>query len=873
MMVRTEFRPTWVAMLVFLVVAATGGIVSWTDAIDEQQEVATDLSHNVLRASDQIDLLIDRLRLATQSLAETVDPTFGTFDISGHPITSIEGFRTALTLTPDGRVLDDSRADKPAVGIDLSDRSYVQAHQVPGSDFYVGGPVYSRVDGIWNLPASLAIRNEDGTLRAIAVFAVGSDYFASAHEIIEGIGATPFIRRQGYDEFFALDGSETPTSLASVFDEAEAMDHQIITDAMCQDTPMGWVFPHRSAIGEFDLAVLLPKAQITTMFRQDVTVSATISLALATLCGVLSGAFAQSIQTHRHQLQQTRRLEERLRLATTAARVGIWDFNLTTGVLAWDRTMQQLYGVREGEFSGAYEEWRSRLHPEDIERAEEEFSRSVQTSDKFTSQFRINADGKIRYLQSEAMVIKNSVGEPVRVIGVNFDVTDRVIREKELEDARHAAEDMHAKMERDALHDSLTGLYNRRGLEKAVEIADQTAREHTLILIDLDRFKLVNDSLGHQAGDTVLRAVSARLDRMKQPGDVVARIGGDEFVILRAGSDPDATEEWAQDTITALAEPVLYNENVCRYGVSMGAAHGSVEALQSGELAQCADHALYQAKGDGRGLFRYFTEQLSQSLADRKMLSNDLERAARNDEFSMLYMPKLDVASGRLIGMEALLRWNHPERGVLAPGAFLELAEALKLTGQIDGHVLDLVLKDRAMWQAEGLTPPNISVNVSTRRLMDPELVDSVISKALPPGAISFELLESVFLDDVPSEISHSIAKLRAHGIGIEIDDFGSGHASILAVPKIEPDFIKIDRALINNIDRDEPARQTVRSIIDMAASHGVKAIAEGVERQEQLTVLLELECSGAQGFLFGKPMTAETVQRRLDQLQPIKAA
>ncbi len=859
-------EPGRIAFAVFLAVAVIGVGISWSIAQRQQAQTQVQLMSDMLRASDQVGLLSARLRLAAQSLAQGIDLQSPTVDGIDYAMTEVEGFRTALVLSPEGVVLDDSRDTKPALGVDVADRTYVTVHQVPGSQFFSGEPVSSRVDGAWSLPASLPLRLPSGELRGIAVISVGSEYFASVWQIISEDGAALFLRRQGQEQFFPL-GHEQPSHLLDdlVVDDLHSNDHEY-AGAQHAHTQRGDVFFYSPAYGDFELAMLLPQAHISATFNRWFIGLSAAGLVCGLVMAALTGGFAHSWQMTRQQLKKTLRLEERLRLATSAAGVGIWDMNLNSGVLSWDETMHELYGVPASDFQGAYEDWRQHVHPDDIEGAEAEFNRCIETGESFVTRFRILADEKVRHIQAKASVIKDGSGLPPRMIGANFDVTMQVDREAKLEEAKRAAEQTHAQMARDALHDALTGLLNRRGLEQAIKKTIPSTDEATLILIDLDRFKLVNDSFGHQAGDAVLRAVANRLRRQQEPGDIVARVGGDEFVVVRPGADPQATEEWAQDTIWTLAEPVDFEERVCRFGVSMGAAHGSIAALRSDDLVRCADHALYQAKKDGRGQFRYFTEQLSQSLANRKALTNDLEHAIDNDAFSMVYMPKFEVATRNLIGLEALLRWDHPVHGVLTPDAFLDIAEAIKLTGQIDSQVLDLVLRDREQWEQNGFIPPSVSVNVSTSRLKDPELVKTVMAKGLPRGAISLELLESVFLDDIPTDVTASLDVLRSLGVGIEIDDFGSGHASILAVPKIGPDFIKVDRALVKDIDISEPARRTVSSIIEMASSYGVRVIAEGVETQEQLAILKSLGCFGSQGFLFGRPLAARDVNEILEE-------
>ena len=413
-----------------------------------------------------------------------------------------------------------------------------------------------------------------------------------------------------------------------------------------------------------------------------------------------------------------------------------------------------------------------------------------------------------------------------------------------------------------ATHDQLSGLLNRSGAEEAIAERIDPHGRATVIQFDLDRFKLVNDTLGHAAGDAVIAAVGLRLRAQCEPGDVMARIGGDEFVVIRPGSDYRALEAFARQALPKLSAPVRFGDRICRFGVSMGAADGPASLLLNGEMLRRADHALYQAKNAGRGRFVFFSPDMERRLRDRALIATDLETAIENEEFVVEYMPKVAAADRRLVGFEALVRWQHPTRGMLMPMSFLPIAEEMKLTAAIDDYVLRRVLRDREVWRTLFDEVPPVSVNVSARRLLDPALVETVTALRIPPGAISFELLESIFLDNASDLLTWSCDALRDMGIAIEIDDFGSGHASMLGITRVRPDRIKIDRALVREIVGPESDTAMVRAILDMANAFRIDTIAEGVETDAQARVLANLGCDALQGYLFGMSAPAEDVPR-----------
>ncbi|MEO1680633.1 MAG: bifunctional diguanylate cyclase/phosphodiesterase [Pseudomonadota bacterium] len=424
-----------------------------------------------------------------------------------------------------------------------------------------------------------------------------------------------------------------------------------------------------------------------------------------------------------------------------------------------------------------------------------------------------------------------------------------------------------------SIHDQLSGLRNRRGLEDAIASIKPSERTVAIAHMDLDRFKLVNDTLGHDAGDAVILAIARRLRSLCEPTDIIARIGGDEFVVIRPGADREEITAFAEQALPALAEPVMFEGRECRFGVSIGAAAADISALRSGDLDRAADQALYLAKNEGRGRVRFFSADMERRLRDRSVLALELERALEAEELTVAYMPKVAASDRRLIGMEALVRWQHPERGSLSPGLFLPIADEMKLTPAIDAHVLRNVLADRDAWCAAGVFVPPISVNVSARRLLDPDLAASVSTLGITPGAISFELLESVFLDDVSEHVRWNCDLLREMGIGIEIDDFGSGHASILGITRMKPDWVKIDAALVRNVTEADSDRTLVRAIVEMATAFDIAVMAEGVETEDQARLLCSMGCAGLQGYHIGRPGDAGAMAALLGLDDPKRRA
>jgi len=574
--------------------------------------------------------------------------------------------------------------------------------------------------------------------------------------------------------------------------------------------------------------------------------------------------------------EQLLRVSRRLELALDVSRIGLFEANLDTGELFWDQHVRQIYGVGEDEPIGATD-WEQSLHPEDAAIAQHRVERAVKSRSSYESEFRIirRNDGQERTIRTQGRWYRDSRGVP-RMLGVNWDVTEEVAAHRELQRAKDLAEAHNieleaakARIEHNALHDTLTGLPNRRYLdqvlaERATE-ATQSGASVALLHIDLDRFKQINDTLGHVAGDAMLVHAADLLRRNLGAGDFVARVGGDEFIVVCSYTGgQNRLIELARAIVEQMRRPVPYHGHFCRFGASIGIAAQHGKGVDPVRLMIDADIALYRAKARGKNGFEFFSEALQAEAVSTKRLADEILQGIEQDEFLPWYQPLFDARSMELCGVEALARWRHPHEGVLPPARFLPVAEDLNVVTAIDSVILRKALDDFATWRKAGLKVPGVAVNVSFRRLRDERLLASLSGIRFEPGTLSFELLESIFLDDLDDMVSWNLDRIRDLGIDLSIDDFGTGHASILSLLKLRPTRFKIDRQFLDQLTTSPGQQRLVGSLIDIGRSLGIKVVAEGVETFEQADILRTLGCDMLQGFAFARPMPAETLESML---------
>ena len=442
--------------------------------------------------------------------------------------------------------------------------------------------------------------------------------------------------------------------------------------------------------------------------------------------------------------------------------------------------------------------------------------------------------------------------------GVGADITEATMAEQQV---------LHL-----ARFDSLTGVANRslflQRLEQKLARARSDGGALALLFIDLDRFKAVNDTLGHGAGDELLKETARRLTALVRPDDVVARLGGDEFVVLVEGcGDPAVLSKVASRMIGQLSEPLSLCGRTVQVGASIGIAVHPADGLEAGALLQSADAAMYQAKSDGRSGFRFFTPALAQQASKHFMLEGELRQAIDRDELRLHYQPKFDFASGRMSGLEALVRWQHPQQGLLQPDAFIDLAEESGLIVPLGRWVMAEACRQLRAWREDGLDPPRCAINLSPRQLTGDSVVsdlrEALALQALEAAALEVEVTESALIAD-PDRVQRHLTQLRQMGVRVAIDDFGIGYASLSYLKRFPASTVKIDREFVAGLPDNQGDAAIVRAVALLAHNLGMQVVAEGVETQCQADFLREAGCDQGQGYLLGRPVPPEQLARLL---------
>jgi diguanylate cyclase (GGDEF)-like protein len=438
-------------------------------------------------------------------------------------------------------------------------------------------------------------------------------------------------------------------------------------------------------------------------------------------------------------------------------------------------------------------------------------------------------------------------------------IDDLAARVAELEAER-------AMMLRLARTDALTGVLNRAAFSAA--LADRLSRQDgeplALFVIDLDRFKHLNDSLGHTGGDLLLAEVGARLKADAARGELIGRLGADEFALITADLD---IARRAQRILALLAQPFSIHGRGLAPGVSVGVALYPNDAVEAGDLQRFADRALQRAKAQGGRRWSAFDAELREENERRRTLEAELRRAIPAGEIEPWFQPVVDCHDGRTIGVEVLCRWRHPVEGLLTPAAFIPIAEELGLIGRIDEAVFEAACARAAPWVAEGLIA-NVSCNVSPRDLLDPgfsrKLIGRLARTDLPPTALTVEITETFLLQDMALARRH-IERLAARGVNIALDDFGTGYSNLRAVMNLPIQTVKLDRSLIDDVARNPRVSKLVSSMMHAARALGVSVVAEGVEEEAQAIILRAAGCDRMQGYWFARPMDAESMEARLN--------
>lgn len=577
-----------------------------------------------------------------------------------------------------------------------------------------------------------------------------------------------------------------------------------------------------------------------------------------------------------------RRVTRRLDLALKTSEIGIWEYDPVDSSVVLDVTMQEMCGLGSTQSRISLDTWLDVVLPDDRSDVRMHVEGAFNSDEEQVFEFRI-----LTPLGDEKTV--RSIGKPPetyqrekRLLVVTRDISeDERLRDKltsineKLHSQNRDLRDAGKQIEYLALHDDLTGLPNRRHLEKwfrAFNRGDQSRSWlRGLLLIDLDGFKYVNDNLGHSGGDHLLVDVARRVGKVLGPGEFVARLGGDEFAILctdltgRRRSDEEVLGNVSNEILATLREPFSIFGMQIRIGASIGiSVQGSREASLSDLLAD-ADAAMYRAKKRGRNSYVFSSHREHEVMSATSSTVQDVLRALEDGKFEPYYQPQFDLRTGEIVGAEALARWRHDDGTISAPGAFFQIMTDLRVEGQLDRLILERVRKDLERLDGCGLCLPKVSVNISARRLDDPGLLTEVRKLDWASNRLSFEILESVFMDERNIAQVDNISGISEMGISLEVDDFGTGFSSITSLLKWRPYRVKIDGSLVR-ASYSSKNRPLLEATVGLGKSLGIEVCAEGIETLEQVELVRELGCDVGQGYHLARPMSIDALTDFLTQ-------
>jgi diguanylate cyclase (GGDEF)-like protein len=564
----------------------------------------------------------------------------------------------------------------------------------------------------------------------------------------------------------------------------------------------------------------------------------------------------------RYVLRASRTLEELARSqaslanAQRVARLGSWEWAACSGEVQRSAQLLRVLGVAPGTLGRGIDAVLSRVHPEDRARVAAALDRAQHDGVAYSTSFRVLLPGGgVRTVIEHTEVSRDAAGRVARIEGIVQDVS-------ELAEANE-------RIRRLALYDSLTGLPNRQLFREILEVETQrVARDGggcAVLFIDVDRFKRVNDTLGHDAGDRAIAETARRVAFALRRPRGVARFSGDEFTVVAADvAHPEEAARLARRVLAAVARPLRIGAHEVTLTASVGIAMCPADGADADSLLKHSAVAMYAAKDRGRAGYQFYCPSMNARAVERLSLESELRRALERDEFLLHYQPKVDGATGRLLGLEALLRWRHPGLGMVPPADFVPLAEETGLIVPLGEWVIRAACAQAAAWRAQGLPTVPIAVNVSSPSFRDrrlPEVVRAALAEArLGPAALEIEVTESILMSEVGQAVV-TLKALKDMGVATAVDDFGTGYSSLAYLKRFPIDCLKIDRSFIHGAGEAGAGDWTIpTAIIGLARSLCLNAVAEGVETEAQVRALLERGCRAMQGFMFSRPIEAEAV-------------
>jgi diguanylate cyclase (GGDEF)-like protein len=566
-------------------------------------------------------------------------------------------------------------------------------------------------------------------------------------------------------------------------------------------------------------------------------------------------------------ITEHKRLEEALRTsqlqlleAMDLAHIVYWEFDPVAQTFVFNDPFYAFYGTtveQEGGYLMPREDYAKRfIHPDDIP-LHYQFVKdnTLKPDTELFADFEhriIRRDGEVRHILVRVRVIKDDSGRIIKRYGVNQDITER----------RLAGE----KIQYLATHDVLTGLPNRlmfsQLLNHAIQMGQRYQRQFALLFIDLDRFKIINDTLGHEAGDQLLQEIATRLKQPLRTVDVVARLGGDEFVLLiEEVNNSNQVAIVARKVLASIIKPITLMGQECRITASMGICMYPKDAEDEQSLMRNADMAMYLAKEEGKNNYQFYSKNIQSKSLERISIETNLRLALEHNELSLHYQAKVDIKTNEITGVEALLRWQNPYLGSVTPTQFIPVAEETGLIIPIGKWVMKTACAQNVAWQKQGLPAVCMAVHLSLGQLTDDSLMDDISTalndSGMTPNLLELEVTESMVMFN-PVRVISVLAKIKSMGVRLAIDDFGTGYSSLAHIKRFPVDTLKVDRSFIRSLPQDPDDKAITEAIIVMGKALSLTVVAEGVETEEQMNFLKERFCDEIQGYYFSKPIMPE---------------
>lgn len=560
------------------------------------------------------------------------------------------------------------------------------------------------------------------------------------------------------------------------------------------------------------------------------------------------------------ELEQSQKVikssEQRFKLVLEALNDGVWDWNYKTNSIYYSRKWKNNLGYADSEFVSSLENWKASIHPDDrpyvLDNLNNYLTRKIE---RYNVEYRIKAgNGQYKWVASRGKAVWDSQNNPVRVVGSTADITERKTFEKKIMDL--------------AYFDQVTFTPNRASLEEtfltqAIEYDKKV--NMALIYLDIDNFKMINDTLGHTMGDHLLADIALTLKEFTPHCDMISRLSGDEFALLISDYDSEDTlKVLAKEILKSLRRPWILSGREFYISGSIGISTYPNHGHDFDTLLKKADTAMYYAKDNGRDQCAIFDELMHVEMLEYVDLQNSMMRGLENGEFVLHYQPQLDLNSKTVIGAEALIRWHHPDRGLIPPVKFIHIAEKTGFIRKLGQWVIHDVCRQMNEWRDKGLEPINISINLSAVQIMHDAITDDIMKildqHDIDPKWITFEITENAAIEDIETTIK-KLNILRDKQLKIALDDFGTRYSSLTYLRKLPIDAIKLDKSFISTIDKNKTDRSISEATIRLAHDMDLDVVAEGIETIEHLDILKDIHCNKGQGYLFSRPIEAEVFE------------